>query len=232
MKSYKGITPGETVTKLLVLGDQLLALGNASTLYIWKINQPDNLEATLPFGSKFGLTALCHPATYINKIVLGSSDGRLQLWNIAHLKLIYDFPKWTDSAITVIEQSPSIDVLAIGHQSGLIVLHHLKRDLTLLTFKHEWGDVSALTFRSDSAAEKAILISASSAMGHLTVWNLDEARYEEQIKDAHRAGIVGATFVSGEGLLVTNSGDNTLRVWLFEEQFVVRMILFVCKFHY
>jgi len=30
----------------------------------------------------FRITAIMHPATYLNKILLGSQQGTLQLWNI------------------------------------------------------------------------------------------------------------------------------------------------------
>ena len=30
----------------------------------------------------FRITAIMHPATYLNKILLGSQQGSLQLWNI------------------------------------------------------------------------------------------------------------------------------------------------------
>jgi U3 small nucleolar RNA-associated protein 21 len=32
--------------------------------------------------SGFEVTAMLHPSTYLNKILLGARDGTLQLWNI------------------------------------------------------------------------------------------------------------------------------------------------------
>lgn len=46
-------------------------------------------EYTLPDG--FACTAVCHPDTYLNKILLGSSDGRLLLLNVATGRNVHVF---------------------------------------------------------------------------------------------------------------------------------------------
>ena len=51
----------------------------------------------------FQITAVMHPHTYLNKILLGSKQGTLQLWNIKQDKMLYVFEGW-NSAITCLEQ--------------------------------------------------------------------------------------------------------------------------------
>ena len=41
----------------------------------------EELEGSIEFGSRFRVTALCHPDTYLNKVLIGTSFGTLQLWN-------------------------------------------------------------------------------------------------------------------------------------------------------
>lgn len=53
--------------------------------------------------SSFLVTAIGHPHTYINKILLGSQQGTLQLWNIHSNRLIYSFTGW-GAPVTAIEQ--------------------------------------------------------------------------------------------------------------------------------
>lgn len=53
--------------------------------------------------SEFSITALLHPSTYLNKILLGSHEGSLQLWNLKNNKLIYTFKGW-GSPVVVLEQ--------------------------------------------------------------------------------------------------------------------------------
>jgi U3 small nucleolar RNA-associated protein 21 len=39
------------------------------------------LQNEITFHSSFKATAFLHPATYLNKILVGSEQGDLQLWN-------------------------------------------------------------------------------------------------------------------------------------------------------
>ena len=59
---------------------------------------------TTKFNPKsFSVTAIAHPHTYVNKMVLGSQQGALQLWNLRTNKLIYAFKGW-GSPVTAIVQ--------------------------------------------------------------------------------------------------------------------------------
>jgi hypothetical protein len=48
----------------------------------------------IEFEPGFAPTALAHPDTYLNKVVVGSADGRLQLWNFATGALLHTFAGW------------------------------------------------------------------------------------------------------------------------------------------
>lgn len=126
-KSYTG--PEAAITHLLVFGPQLLAVDESNTFYVWDIDS-EELQMTVPFGADkdatFVISTMLHPATYINKVLFGSRSGALQLWNIAKQKLIYSFTGF-DSAVTKLVQAPALHIVAIGHASGLIALHHLKQ---------------------------------------------------------------------------------------------------------
>ena len=41
--------------------------------------------------TNFHATAICHPATYLNKVLLGSDDGRALLLNVKSGSAIYEF---------------------------------------------------------------------------------------------------------------------------------------------
>lgn len=53
--------------------------------------------------STFHISALVHPSTYLNKVVLGSKQGTLQLWNILKDQMLYSFTGW-GSPITILQQ--------------------------------------------------------------------------------------------------------------------------------
>ncbi|KAK4689525.1 hypothetical protein P7C73_g546, partial [Tremellales sp. Uapishka_1] len=68
--------------KILVFGEQLLALKEDGTgLLVWDISSRE-LLGEITFHASFTATSLLHPATYLNKIIVGSQQGELQLWNI------------------------------------------------------------------------------------------------------------------------------------------------------
>lgn len=48
---------------------------------MFQSNGPIALESTVPFDPSFSATSILHPATYLNKVVVGSSQGDIQLWN-------------------------------------------------------------------------------------------------------------------------------------------------------
>ena len=95
----------------------------------------------------FRVMCAVHPSTYLNKILLGSQQGQLQLWNIRTNKLIYTFTGW-GSPVLVLSQSPAVDVVGVGLESGDIVLHNLRYDETLMKFHQDWGPVIAISFRT------------------------------------------------------------------------------------
>lgn len=185
----------------------MIAIDRENIIRVWEIRS-EELSLTLPFDvQSFEMTALLHPATYVNKILMGSTQGSLQLWNIRTQKCIYTFNGW-NSKVTQLCQAPAIDIVAIGLENGSIIVHNLKIDETLMKFKQEWGSVLSLTFRSDG---QPYLVSSSSS-GHLAVWNLEHKRLETQMRNIHSGPIVGANFINREPLLVTNSTDNSLKV--------------------
>lgn len=93
-------------------------------------------------------TSLIHPSTYINKVVVGSSNGSLGIWNIRTAACVHVFPHTllspvpsssllpsaastslttqttqpAGAAITALDQSPAIDVLAVGTADGRCAL--------------------------------------------------------------------------------------------------------------
>lgn len=45
-------------------------------------------------------------------------------------------------------QAPAVDVVAVGLADGRVILHNIKFDETIVTFTHDWGPVTAVSFRT------------------------------------------------------------------------------------
>lgn len=116
-----------------------------------------------------------HPATYLNKVLVASSQGSMQLWNtktqyVLHRPfprlhelisvtrtLIHTFPsaslltspsKTSSTAITALARSPAIDVVGIGFSSGEISVYDIRADERLMRMSMQDGSIRALSFRS------------------------------------------------------------------------------------
>ena len=75
----------------------------------------------------FEVTAATHPAGYTNKVLLGSRQGPLQLWNIMHDKLIYTFAGWGEQ-VTVLEQVCLGGALSLWWTAQVTVLEQVYGD--------------------------------------------------------------------------------------------------------
>lgn len=204
---YKG--PAENVQFLLPFGPHLIAVYEDNTILVWDV-EAETVTVKIPLHD-FSVTALVHPSTYLNKILLGSHEGSLQLWNLKTSKLIYTFNGW-NSPVTVLEQAPALNVVAIGLECGDIYIHNLKFDETIMKFSQDWGAVTGLSFRTDGIP----IMASSSTMGHIAVWDLEKKRFHSEIRNAHKGSISGMKFLPNEPLLITSSCDNSLKIWIFD----------------
>uniref|UniRef100_A0A8C1XCY5 WD repeat domain 36 n=1 Tax=Cyprinus carpio TaxID=7962 RepID=A0A8C1XCY5_CYPCA len=207
--TYKGHQAD--VHLLLPFGDHLISVDKDNVVIIWDVESEDTYLQISYDKASFEVSALMHPSTYLNKILFGSSQGSLQLWNIKSNKLLFTFPGWA-SAVTVLQQTPAVDVVGVGLASGQIIVHNIRFDETLMKFQQDWGPVTALSFRTDGHP----VMASGSPIGHIGLWDLEEKKFVSQMRDAHTTAIAGLTFLQNEPLLITNGADNAIRVWIFD----------------
>ncbi|XP_054570984.1 WD repeat-containing protein 36 isoform X3 [Eptesicus fuscus] len=192
-------------------GDHVISVDTDSILIIWHIySEEEYLQLTFD-KSVFKISAILHPSTYLNKILLGSEQGSLQLWNVKSNKLLYTFPGWK-VGVTALQQAPAVDVVAVGLMSGQVIIHNIKFDETLMKFRQDWGPITSISFRTDGHP----IMAAGSPCGHIGLWDLEDKKFINQMRNAHSTAIAGLTFLHREPLLVTNGADNALRVWIFD----------------
>ncbi|XP_037607717.1 WD repeat-containing protein 36 [Sebastes umbrosus] len=204
---------GQEVRLLLPLGDQLISADSGGDVIVWDV-QGGEIYLRLQFDPvTFDVSAMMHPSTYLNKVLLGSSQGALQLWNIKTSKLLFTFPGWS-AGVTVLQQSPAVDVVGVGTATGRIIIHNIRLDETLMSFTQDWGPISSLAFRTDGPP----IVASGSPQGHIAFWDLERRQLVTQQRHAHSTAIAAATFLHGEPLLVTNGADNAIKVWIFDQE--------------
>ncbi|KAI0691037.1 Utp21-domain-containing protein [Cytidiella melzeri] len=216
---------GDSLASIIIFGSQLLALSDdGSRMFVW--NTTDGaLQPPIQFEPGFTATTILHPATYLNKILVGSSQGTMQLWNIHTQTCIHKFtatclltsPSTSQDAssasITALSQSPAIDVVGIGFANGEISVYDVRMDERLLRMKMQDGAIRALSFRSDG---HPILASASSN-GHIALWDLNAGgRLLHLVRGAHDGAITAIEWVPGQPVLVSSGEDNSVKQWVFE----------------
>lgn len=71
----------------------------------------------------FEISAMLHPVSYLNKILFGSKQGTMQLWNIKSSQLIYSYKPF-DAGITVLKQARNKKIIIF--RKILVSDHHKK----------------------------------------------------------------------------------------------------------
>ncbi|KAJ3134339.1 WD repeat-containing protein 36 [Geranomyces variabilis] len=197
------------ISSLLVFGDLLLALCSDNVIRMWDHSSGEYYNE-ITFPDTFRVTAVVHPSTYVNKILLASQQGSMQLWNIRTLRLLHEFAS-LGSPITFMTQAPAVDVIAIGLLDGSIVLHNVRADVEIMRLRQE-GKVTAISFRTD---EKPHMVTASIS-GDLAIWDLSKQQVLNVVKGAHNAPIHTAHYYAGQPILITAGNDNAIRQWIFD----------------
>ncbi|THU85641.1 Utp21-domain-containing protein [Dendrothele bispora CBS 962.96] len=215
---------GTFVSFITIFGSQVLGLAeDCGRMYCWNTVNGE-LQSTIQFDQGFTATSILHPATYLNKVLVASTEGNMQLWNVSTRICIHKFSVsrllslpstsgLSTSAISALTQSPAIDVVGIGFTSGEISVYDVRTDERLMKMFMEGGGIRSLGFRSDG---QSILASASS-LGHIALWDLNEGgRLLHMIRGAHDAGISALEWVPGQPVLISSGEDNSVKQWLFD----------------
>lgn len=201
----------DNIHLMLPFGAHLLSIDNGNELRVWDIKS-EAVQLQLNFDLKvFKITTILHPSTYVNKILLGSEQGSMQLWNLSTAKLIFTFPGW-GCAVSCLEQAPALDVAAIGLDNGKILLHNLKFDETVMEFQQDWGAITSISFRTDGHP----IMATGSPLGHIVFWDLEQKRVASQLLSAHKDTVNGMVCLPSEPLVITSSADNSLKLWIFD----------------
>ncbi len=73
---------GTPLSALLNFGNQVLALTeDGRYLHAWDV-ETGNLDTSIVFDDGFTATHVIHPATMLNKVLVASAEGSMQLWNL------------------------------------------------------------------------------------------------------------------------------------------------------
>ncbi|CAN6464470.1 unnamed protein product [Victoria cruziana] len=205
----------EKVNLLLLFGDHIYSVDVKGKMFIWAFKGVD--ENLAPIGSislddGYGPSCIMHPDTYVNKVIVGSQKGMLQLWNISTKKKLHEFKGW-GSPVECCVSSPALDVVGVGCANGKIHVHNLRIDEEVVAFTHSSrGAVTALSFCTDGQP----LLASGGSSGIISIWNLEKRRLQSVIQDAHDGAITSLHFLAKEPVLMSSAADNSIKMWIFD----------------
>ncbi|GAA5808757.1 hypothetical protein MFLAVUS_002153 [Mucor flavus] len=198
------------IVQIIILGAYIAALCDDNTLKLWDTTSGD-LYTEIEFGEEFTATQMLHPSTYLNKILVSSTQGTMQIWNIRTNKMVYQFG-FMGSPITCLAQSPVVDVIAVGLLDGTVVLHNIKADEKIDSVRQD-DRVTAITFRTDDEQ----VMATGNMQGDVALWDLSDRRLSHIMKNAHDGYVTSLTFLNNQPILVTAGNDNAVKQWIFEK---------------
>ena len=233
----------ESVNRLIVFGSWIV--GSCSTrIEVWKSTTYEHYTTLTPTISRKagqgGILSggICNMPTYLNKIFVGKQDGSLDIWNLSTGKLIYTIlpPSASSGAVTALEPTPALSLLAIARADGSIILHDIRIDKAVLSLNKKASQpstISSISFRTDGlgagddGSMAGIMATAGAGDGDVTFWDLnDGGRITGILRGAHNPpssahggesiGINRVEFLPGQDVLLTSGLDNALKSWIFD----------------
>lgn len=231
----------EPIKQILVFGSWIVACA-VTRVEVWNSATLEHYTTIRTVSAQDGgneLTGgITNMPTFLNKIFIGRRDGWVEIWNVSTGKLIYTIlpPRDDAGAVTCLQPSTALSVLAVAYSEGPLVLHDVLRDRALIELNAGTPDtpVNAISFRSDGMGagqdgrKDGIMATSTPATGDVTFWDLNNGgRISGILRSAHnppsRAGpLVGGgiskiEFLYGQSVIVTSGRDNSLKTWIFDE---------------
>ena len=230
----------QPIKQILIFGGWIVACA-LTRIEVWKAATLEHYTTIFPAASKKGDNELTggviNMPTFLNKIFVGRKDGWVEIWNVSTGKLIYTLlpPSPDCGAVTCLQPTPALSLLAIAYSGGPLVIQNVLTDKTVLLLEAGTDDapVTSISFRTDGLGagqdgrKDGVMATATSVSGDVTFWDLNKGgRIMGVLRSAHnppsrhntvRGGISKIEFLAGQPVIVTSGLDNSLKTWIFDE---------------
>ncbi|KAI7642471.1 U3 small nucleolar RNA-associated protein, partial [Hortaea werneckii] len=224
----------EDIKAFCIFGGWIIGVAESSLL-VWKNDETYALYTTLQGISPVPFTkCITSLPTFLNKILVGREDGSAEIWNVSSGKHLYTIlpPSTTYGAVTAIEPTPALSLVAIAYEKGPIRIQDIKTDQTVLHLSSPSGaPATSISFRTDALGagsdgkEAGVMATASTHSGDITLWDLNNGgRKAGILRAAHGhpspgipGGVSKTEFLPGQAILVSSGLDNSLKTWIFDQ---------------
>jgi U3 small nucleolar RNA-associated protein 21 len=216
----------------LLARDDLLFSTGADKMLVVRLAKTGEVVNTIPINGSPDVTVLCLLEGYTNKILLGTAQGSLLLYNFRSGKLLFEE---TVEAASSLRSSPGRvlcvassvyrDVIAFGTSSGRLVVYNIGTAQEIATFQHDDVAVTSVAFRTD---KDGFVVTGTSA-GEIVVWNLHERCLDgvltrskevksrnEAFDTPHTEPVHSLQFFPKGAMLVSGASDNAIMQFRFD----------------
>ena len=231
----------QPIKQILIFGSWIVACAK-TRVEVWKLADLQHYTTIHPVSTVNGDSELtggvCNMPTYLNKILVGRSNGWVEVWNVSTCKLIYTLlpPAPSCGAVVCLEPTTALSLVAISYSQGPLTIHNILLDKVVLQLNAGTEDdpVTTMSLRSDGRGagqdgrKDGVLATATEASGDVTFWDLNRGgRIMGVLRSAHNppsrdgplvcGGISKVQFLSGQAVILTSGRDNSLKSWIFDE---------------
>lgn len=215
------------ILKILFVSEDVLLVLSENCLYIVEIS---NSCTSLALKDEIKLsktsTDICHPITYLNKVLISFDDGSMQLWNIRRKAMVFAFNDGVTGCnfspipvISLLAHPIIVDVVAVALSDATVHLCDIRKNVILSSFKHPGEQISSLSFRTDltpSSTEKDCLAVAL-FNGQIVFWQLEGKKLLNILDGAHiPKHMIKLHFAKNQPILLSNSSDNSIKEFVLE----------------
>ncbi|KAK4163245.1 Utp21 specific WD40 associated putative domain-containing protein [Cladorrhinum sp. PSN259] len=230
----------QPIKQVLIFGSWIIACA-VTRIEVFKTTTFEHYTTIFTSSTKKGdneiTGGVCNMPTFLNKIFVGRKDGWVEIWNVSTGKLIYTIlpPAPNCGAVTCLEPTPALSLLAIAYSEGPLVVQNVLTDKSVVRLNAGTQDapVTCISFRSDGQGagqdgrKDGVMATATGLNGDVTFWDLNKGgRIMGVLRSAHnppsknkavRGGISKIEFLPGQPVIMTSGLDNSLKSWIFDE---------------
>ena len=223
IKEYKGNDEENNIIKqIMTFENVLLFITIKGDLFIYEINSGELINKL-----ELNIDYFMHPISYINKILftiqieryekeLKNYEKDLILYDINDEKEITNYKQYfsnINSHITLIEQSPIIDIIGLCFENGDIILFNIKNNKTKIKLHSEYK-ITSLTFSTCENMKHSLLVTSCNN-GIINIWDLNKKTIHYSISNDF-SYVSNVMFLPEEPLMIATSNiDNSIKMYKF-----------------
>lgn len=231
----------EPIKQILIFGTWIVACCS-TRVEVWKSISYEHyttlFTTAAPKGGNEITGGISNMPTYLNKIFAGRKDGSVEIWNVSSGKLIYTLlpPTTNCGAVTALQHTPALSLLAVAYSEGPLTIHDVQRDKPIIQLHSgtSRSKITSISFRTDDLGagedgrKPGVMATAGPENGDVTFWDLNGGgRVMGILRGAHnppansesivRGGVSKVEFLPGQSVVVTSGLDNSLKSWIFDK---------------